>query len=197
MTHSRNGVSACELQRHLGVKYDTAFRIAHRIRKLMYQDTRTLEGTVEVDETYVGGVQRRSRVPKKKAIVFGIAERDRKKVYAKVVANSRESTLVPIIFSKVEQGSTVMSDEFKSYYSVSEAGFTHYTVNHSAYQYADGNTNTNTIESFWSLLKRGLDGTHHAVSPKYLQRYVDEWVFRWNYRENVFEVLLAKAVRPF
>lgn len=198
MSHAKNGMAANELHRHIGVKYQTAFRMLHQIRRLLHLDAPQLQGTVEVDETYIGGVQRRTRKPSNKMIVFGIAERERGKVYAEVVPNAKEVTLVPIIFNRVVQGATVMSDEHKSYEGVPDAGFTHYHVKHAAHQYADGPVHTNTIEGFWSQLKRGMDGTHHCVSAKYLQRYVDEYAFRWNHRdEQVFGLILAKAVQPF
>ena len=198
MSQSRNGVSAKEIERHVKVTYKCAFRMMHKIRSLMAQGGSPFEGTVEVDETYVGGRAKgkRGRGALHKTPVFGISSRDEKKVYAKVVANTRSATLMPLIRENVAIGANVMSDEYRSYHGSTKMGYKHETVQHGIGEYVRGNVHTNGIEGFWSNMKRGIDGTHHAVSPKYLQNYVDEFAYRWNHRNDdshLFDLLLGSV----
>ena len=197
-TTTRHGVPAKELQRQLGVTYKTAWRMGHEIRKYMARvDGETpLGGIVEVDETYIGGKRsggKRGRGAPGKTVVFGMLERDGD-VMAKVVPNVRKKTLQPLIKGNVEQGSTVNSDELKSYSGLSKAGFEHETVNHSAGEYVDGNCHVNGLEGFWARLKLSIRGTHVHVSRKHLQKYVKEFEYRYNMRKNpgqMFDRLLA------
>lgn len=197
MSQAKNGVSAKELERHLGVTYKCAWRIAKQIRSLMTQGGSLLSGTVEADETYNGGVgkhNKRGRAAENKTPVFGIVQRQGE-VKAVVVPNVKSSTIMPIIRENVEIGTDVMTDEFRIYNKVYKSGYNHRQVNHSAKQYVNGDVHTNTIEGFWSQLKRSIDGTYHKVSPKYLQTYVDQSAFFYNYRKSIFplfEVLLAR-----
>lgn len=200
--NSKNGVSAMELQRHLGVTYKTAWRMANRIRLLMQnqdQDGRMMQEVVEADETYVGGKRRgkRGRGAEGKTPVIGIAERGGE-VKAIVCENTKAATVIPFICENVKQGSQVMTDEYRSYRRVSLNGFKHQTVNHGSKQYVVGDIHTNTIEGFWSQLKRSVNGTYHSVSPKYLQNYVDEFAYRYNRRHHphhLFSVLVPTAAR--
>jgi len=201
-SNSKNGVSAKELERHLGVTYKTAWRMAKQIRLLFAdqdQDGELLNDIVEADETYIGGKQKgkRGRGAANKTPVIGIAERDGE-VKAIVAENTKASTIIPFIKENVEQGSEVMTDEYLSYTSVSMNGFQHSTINHSSGNYVNGIIHTNTIEGFWSQLKRSINGTYHSVSPKYLQSYVDEFAFRYNLRhssQHLFQVLLPVAAK--
>ncbi len=197
-TTTRHGVAAKELQRQLGVTYKTAWRMGHLIRKHM-ADTDgewQLVGTVEVDETYVGGKRsggKRGRGAPGKTVVFGMLERDGD-VMAKVVPNVRKKTLHTIIKENVEKGSTVNSDELASYNGLDKAGFEHETVNHGAGQYVDGDCHVNGIEGFWARLKLSIRGTHVHVSRKHLQNYVKEFEYRYNMRktpDRMFDRLLA------
>ena len=195
---TRHGVPAKELQRQLGVTYKTAWRMGHEIRKYMARvDGETpLGGIVEIDETYIGGKRsggKRGRSAPNKTVVFGMLERGGN-VMTKVVPNVRKKTLQPIIKGNVEQGSTVNSDELKSYSGLSKAGFEHETVNHSAGEYVDGDCHVNGIEGFWARLKLSIRGTHVHVSQKHLQKYVKEFEYRHNMRkrpELMFDRLLA------
>lgn len=196
MSQGKNGVSAMELQRHIGVTYKTAFRMMHQIRKLMASSPSMLGGTVEVDETYIGGKAKgkRGRGAAKKTPVFGAVQRGGE-VRAVAVSNVRASTVMPLIRENVRIGTTVMSDELASYNTSTKHGYKHERVKHSAGEYVRGNTHTNTIEGFWSQLKRSVDGTYHSVSPKHLQRYVDEFAFRYNHRDqvpHVFQLLVSR-----
>ena len=200
--NSKNGVSAKELQRHLGVTYKTAWRMANKIR-LLFQaqdvDGEMMSDIVEADETYVGGKRRgkRGRGAAGKTPVIGIAERNGE-VKAIVAPDTKAATIIPFIRENVEQGAQVMTDEYHSYKRVSLNGFKHQTVNHGSKQYVVGDCHTNTIEGFWSQLKRSVNGTYHSVSPKYLQNYVDEFAYRYNRRhapEHLFRVLIPTAAR--
>ena len=197
-TTTRHGVAAKELQRQLGVTYKTAWRMGHELRKYMAEvDGETpLSGDVEADETYVGGRTtggKRGRGAPNKTVVFGMLERGGD-VMATVVPNVRKKTLQPIIKENVVEGSTVHTDELKSYSGLSKAGFDHETVNHGAGEYVDGDCHVNGIEGFWARLKLSIRGTHVHVSAKHLQTYVKEFEYRYNRRkrpEAIFGDLVA------
>lgn len=198
---SRNGVAALELQRELKITYKTAWRMAKQIRLLFAQNKDVFGGTVEMDETYVGGKGRnnkRGRGAENKTPVFGIASRTGK-VKAYVLPNVRTRTILPIINEAVSKKTKVMTDEYVIYHALKKNGYNHKAVQHAVKEYVRGKVHTNTIESFWSQLKRSLDGTHHAVSPKYLQSYVDEFVYRWNQRGDerpLFHLMLGQVAKP-
>lgn len=193
---SKNGVSAKELERTLGVTYKTAWRMARQIRLLMQQDDDMLGGNgtaVEVDETYIGGKRKLARKYTNKSIVFGQVERDGS-IKAKHVKSSGARVLLPEIEQNITKGTNIYSDEYGVYRTLKKRGYSHTTVNHSTLEYVRGIAHTNTIEGFWSQLKRSIDGSYHAVSPKYLQSYVNEFVFRYNHRAvAICPVLLVRA----
>jgi transposase len=196
---SRNGVAAKELERQLGVTYKTAWRIAKQIRQLFEQNAEALKGIVEVDETYVGGKAhgKRGRGAENKTPVIGIVEREGK-IKVTVTADTKQSTVMPLIKATVEKGSKVMTDEYNVYNGVKEAGYEHETVAHGEKEYARGNVHTNTLEGFWSQFKRSVDGTHHFVSPKYLQLYADEHAWKRNHRLSslpMFDLMLSRAAK--
>jgi len=204
MTSTRCGISAKQLERELGVTYKTAWRMFTLIRnELMNQDDTTLEGEVEADETYVGGKRKSGRGrpragDKVKTPVFGMVERGGK-VVAVPVANAAELSLLPHMRKRIQRDSKVFTDEWRAYSQVGLAGYTHETINHSSGVYVSGDIHTNTIEGFWSLVKRGISGTHHAVSRKWLQGYLNEYAWRYNHRDvrgegqSMFGLLLVRA----
>lgn len=197
-SNSKNGVAALEIQRDLGVTYKTALRMCHQVRTLMEQDGDMLGGDgerVEIDETYIGGVHKRKQGRSKKQIVFGVVERYGA-VKAKHVKSAGARVLLPEIKATIALGTEIHSDEWKAYKTLPKRGYSHTTVNHSKLEYVRGTTHTNTIEGFWSQLKRSIDGTYHAVSPKYLQNYLNEFVFHYNFRDaTVYPILLELAVQ--
>lgn len=184
---SKNGVSAKELQRQLGVTYKTAWRMANKIRTLFDdKDIKQLEDIIEIDETYIGGKShgKRGRGSENKTAIIGAVQR-KGEIRAKVVSNTRSSSVKPFVRQNIKIDSQVMTDEYRAYTYLSQNGYYHNTVNHSAKEYARGNVHTNTIEGFWSQLKRSIEGTYHSVSPKYLQNYVNEFSHRYNLRNAI------------
>jgi len=197
---SKNGVSAKELERQLGVTYKCAWRMAQQIRTLFEDNDPdgTLGNIVEADETYYGGKKRgkRGRGAGGKTPIIGITERGGN-IKAIVTTNVKRSTVLPFIKKNVRLGTTLMTDQFSVYSRVSLYGYQHHRINHSAKQYVDGIIHTNSIEGFWSQLKRSVSGTYHSVSPKYLQRYVNEFAFRYNARKletPLFDLFLGRVV---
>lgn len=204
MASTRCGISAKQLEREIGVTYKTAWRMAYLIRKeLMQQDGAPMGGTVEADETYIGG--RRRGTPRgrpgpgsHKVAVFGIAQR-KGRVMAMTVPNVRKATLLPHLTRRVLPASVVYTDELKSYDGLTKAGYRHDRINHSEEVYVSGDAHVNTIEGFWSLTKRGISGVYHAVSAKHLQGYLNEYAWRYSHRADeqpLFETLLLRAATP-
>jgi transposase-like protein len=208
MGSTKCGISAKQIQRETGVTYKTAWRMFRQIRTLMSEEI-SLEGAaVEVDETYFGGKRkgRRGRPPSwdhKKSAVVGLVQREGR-VIAKTAKNVKKSTLLGMVREYVLPESTVYTDELNSYKGIEKlldkdgkpAGYQHRRINHSAGVYVSGDVHTNTIEGFWSLIKRGIGGTHHAVSQKFLQSYLDEYAFRYNRRdipEPMFKQILEQV----
>lgn len=194
---AKNGVSAKEIERHLGVTYKTAWRIAKQVRELMQQSGNPLSGIAEVDETYIGGKHRRKGMFDNKTAVIGIVEKKKDSGQIKALATKQANATValPFLQSSIVVGTIVHSDESRIYTRVKRT-FDHEFVNHSKLEYSRAGVHTNTIEGFWGQLKRSIDGTYHCVSPKYLQLYVNEFVYRYNHRQApVFPVLIAAAAR--
>lgn len=191
---SKKAMSAHQLHRMLGVTYKSAWFMAHRIRYGMTEGPMAtmLKGTVEVDETWVGGKEKRAFDPKtrtyktgftNKTPVVALVERGGK-VRTRVVADVTAKSLHKAIRENVDASAAINTDELRAYRGVGEhfeGG--HATVNHGAKEYARGDVTTNTVESFFSLLKRGVYGNFHHVSRKHLHRYADEFAFRWNRRK--------------
>lgn len=201
MTSTRHGVAAKELERQIGCTYKTAWRMAHELRKLMASADHngTLGGHVEVDETMIGGKRpgKRGRGAAGKTVVMGMVERDGN-VRAGVVPNVKRKTLEPIITTNVRLGSTVSSDELRTYNSLGKF-YQHQSVQHGAKEYARGDCHVNTMEGHWSQLKRSIRGTHVHVSPKHLWKYVAEFSYRRNMRgshQGMFNRLVASFSLP-
>ena len=189
IANAKNGISSCELARALDVQQKTAWFMLHRIRLAMKTGTfRKLTGTVESDETFIGGKSKNKHVHKRtpgrgavgKAIVQGLLERGGE-VRAQCVGSTDDQTLAGNVRKNVEHGATVYTDNAPGYRDLCLTHF-HEWVDHVA-QYVNGCVHTNGLENFWSLLKRSLGGTYVAVAPFHLERYVDEQAFRFNQRQ--------------
>ncbi|MDB5282106.1 MAG: hypothetical protein JWO06_1181 [Bacteroidota bacterium] len=201
---SKNGVSAKEIERQIGVTYKTAFRMLHKIRSLLENDLELLDGIIELDETFVGGKNKNRHRDKKvqgcqgrsfkdKTPVFGMLQRDGK-VKAFVVPNTNTESLMPHAFSHIAENATVCTDEWYAYEPLRHK-YTHEQIQHNKGEYANGNITTNRVENYWSNVKRTLNGTYITVSKKYLQNYVNEVSFKFNHRKdkNLFDILINKV----
>jgi transposase-like protein len=185
---ARKGISSMQLSKQIGVTQKTAWFLLHRIRTACgNQIKKLLSGIIEVDETYIGGIEKNKHSKKRlhqkggttgKTAVMGMRDRGGR-VAAKVVKRTDKSTLQSEVMGAIEPGSTVCTDEHLAYEGLGEL-YDHRAVCHSAKQFVDGMASTNGVESVWALLKRGFYGIYHSFSDKHLQLYVDEFVFRLN-----------------
>ena len=185
---AKKGISACQIQRTVGMSYKTAWYLSHRIRAAMLETAKKpMGGTVEIDETYVGGKKRRWRPRSDKQVVIGIRQRngDLRMIHAE---DATSATVREIINANIGgHVEVIMTDESAIYPWALEKMHApkHQTINHSR-EYAHGDVHTNTVESAFSLLKRGIVGSWHKVSAKHLPAYLDEMCFRFNNRKNPY-----------
>lgn len=194
MAASKKGISAKQLERMLGVTYKTAWFMCHRIREAMTADTGRLlggpgsSGIVEADETFWGNAEKKAkdaRGASHKMMVVSLVERDGDKRSFHVAATTVNSaTLGPILKSQIAATARLMTDEHRAYKAPGHHFASHETVSHGQKEYARGDVTSNTVESSFAILKRGLNGTFHSVSEKHLQRYCNEFDFRWNTRQS-------------
>lgn len=195
LSSHKKGISSHQLAKDISITQKSAWFVLHRLRYAFDHPNykAAMEGTVEVDETYIGGAEGNKHADKKtegnqgrstktKKPVLGMIERGGN-VSAQVVDDTTKATVQEAIEAKVVAGSTVMTDEYLSYRGLNKT-YSHQIVQHSAKQYVNGMAHTNTMEGFWSLLKRGIDGIYHHVSFKHLQKYCDEFVLRYNSRKQ-------------
>jgi transposase-like protein len=194
MLTSKKGISALQIQRMMGFgSYETALSMCHKIRAALIEPEIKLGGIVEVDETYVGGDDRNRHIGKRfgttgrgaggKTPVIGAVKR-KGNVIARVVENTKTETIEAFIREAVSNRvSVICTDAYSSYRRLGRK-YPHAAVDHSKGEHVVGAIHTNTIEGFWSLVKRGIVGTFHKVSPKYLPLYVAEFQFRYNNRMN-------------
>ena len=197
---AKKGVSAKELQLQLDVTYKTAWYMAHRIRLAMQEDSDFCEkfsGTVEVDETYIGGRRKgkRGRGASNKVPVVAIKERTSGKIRMQALDRVTSTSLANFIREHSEPGSEVHTDEFSSYLWLDASEFVHESVNHTETYVRDGRIHTNGVENVWSLFKRGITGVFHKVSAKYLPLYLNEFSFRFNNRDqfNMMDLVLGEC----
>jgi transposase-like protein len=203
LNNTSKGISSVQLAKHLGVTQKTAWFMAHRIRAAAKQGTSQLSGTVEVDETYVGGLEKNKSISKRnkfskgrstatKTPVLGMIQRGGE-LRANVVKNCSIQTIQNHVENNVKPNSEIHTDEFHGYDRICRA-FTHNTVAHGRGEYVNGKVHTNTIEGFWAIFKRGYHGVYHWMSRKHMQRYVDEFVFRYNRRESKMNDMISGTV---
>lgn len=188
ITESKKGISANQLKRALRVQYRTAWYLCHRIRKAMVDSSAPkLSGIVEVDETYIGGKQRghRSKL-KNKDVVVGVRERGGDVRYVHVPDNKADTVYQVIADNVAKDAQAIMTDESNIYdFRLTQfKDVRHGTIKHKDKIYVTGDVHTNTVESAFSLFKRGIVGSFHKISLKHLQRYLNEFSFRFNNRKD-------------
>ena len=194
VTSHKKGISSLQLGRDLDITQKSAWFMLQRIRACFgIENNNELDNEVEADETYVGGKNKNRHANKKieasqgrsskdKTPVVGMVERSGK-LNAKKVEDVKSATLTREIVANVKESAKLYTDEWLGYKGVSRI-YDHSIVKHNQSQYVNGRVHTNTIEGFWSLLKRGIFGIYHFTSKKHLQKYVDEFVFRYNTRQG-------------
>jgi len=194
IVNCKNGISSCEIARDIGITQKSAWFMAHRIRLALHHGSLDrFSGEVEADETFIGGkarnmhiAQRKRRITgtggKDKTAVMGILERGGK-VRTTVIGNRKKNTLQAEVEKHVEAGAALYTDALLSYDGL-EGRYAHQVIDH-AVKYVDGQVHTNGLENFWSLLKRGLNGTYVSVEPFHLFRYLDEQAYRYDNRKDM------------
>jgi transposase-like protein len=197
MCAGKNGVSAKELERQLGIAYRSAWFMAHRIRYAMAHESwdKPLEGTVEADETYIGGKAhgKRGRGAANKTPVVSLVERGGE-VRSQMVTNVTGKNVKEVLEANVSPDATLMTDSYQVYTEPGKAFADHQTVDHGKNEYVRGDAYTNTVEGYFSQLKRSIDGTYHAISARHLPRYLAEFDYRYNTRTTTDGERTVKAI---
>jgi transposase-like protein len=191
MCEAKKGISANQMKRTLGVAFKTAWYLCHRIREAMKDaNTEPLSGTIEVDETYIGGRVRGKGIGKgvylrNKKMVMAALQREGQ-IRIRTGKTNDRATLHAFIKDCAPNPQRIMTDEWQAYVGIADADTTHETVQHSAKEYVRGDVHTNSVEGAFGLFKRSIVGSFHQISHKHLDRYLDEFEFRYNNRKNAY-----------
>jgi transposase-like protein len=210
--NSKKGISGYQLKREIDVTYKTAWRMLKLIRESMKDNLAKdlFSSIIEMDETYVGGKPRKEKSEiknkrgrgTKKTPVIGMIDRNSKKVKAQVAEKNKDGKklsgkqLMKIIEDNLLPNSTIITDEFSGYNRLNRSNkYSHHVIDHSK-DYCIGNIHTNNIESFWATLKRGIYGIYHHISVKYMDKYLNEFTFRYNNRDrkDIFDLLVKQTI---
>ena len=206
--NAKKGISSLQLARDLGINKNTAWYLQKRIRQAMNEEDQILKGLVEADETYIGGslTNKHEKLKEERAYnqsgmehkipVLGMIER-KGKIIVKVLNRAWGQEIKPILKEKVARESELITDGFGGYKDLGKHFANHVILNHSKKIRKIGEYHTNTIEGFWSMLKRAIIGQYHKISTKHLQDYLNEMAFKYNYRnrENAFNTLLSNSLK--
>lgn len=212
--NAKKGLSSRQLSRDLGINRNTAWYLQMRIRKAMQEgdDQNLFEGIVEVDETYIGGAKANHSKKKRQArrdsglqitgmqhkqAVIGLLERGGR-VKLQVIEKAQSKIIKPIIEQTVSKDASLVTDGFGGYYGLDKRYKEHHVLNKEKEEYVKGEYHTNTLEGFWTLLKRGIYGQYHKVSVGHLQEYLNEFTFKYNHRGNKsnFDLLINRCLIP-
>jgi transposase-like protein len=205
ISSAKKGISSLQLARTIGVHKNTAWYIQKRLRSVMQNEILSMSGLIEIDETYIGGSlsnmaqhEKKKRNPYRsgmihKVPVLGIIERYNKKVILDVIQHAKGDLIKPILKKKINAKSKIVTDGHGSYYGLNKLFKKHVKINAEKKQRSWGRYNINTIEGFFSIIKRAIIGQYHQLSAIHLQSYMDEISFKKNHVENVFEALLNKS----
>lgn len=202
MCASKKGISAHQMHRMMGITYKSAWFMCHRIRYAMAMPSKKkLRGIIEVDETYIGGRKKGSGkvgaagVAEKAPVVALVQRNGEVRSYAVPVVSAQ--SLREVVFANVHKSAHLMTDELKAYKKIGKNFASHESVQHSKLEYVRGNVSTNTVEGFFGLLKRGVNGTFHHISREHLHRYLSEFDFRYNRRKITDQQRTVQAIAGF
>ncbi|OON99222.1 MAG: hypothetical protein ATN35_01735 [Epulopiscium sp. Nele67-Bin004] len=201
LSTTKKGISSIQLSKELGITQKSAWYMIHRIREAVIGESQNkLNGIIEVDETYIGGKESNKHNSKKqnlgrgvvgKEIVLGMVQRGGN-VRAFHIDDTKSTTLERFVKDNVAVESIVFTDEHKGY---AQLVYPHYIVKHSHNQYVSGDVHTNTIEGFWSLVKRSVVGIYHYISPKHLNRYLQEFTHRYNHKTDKPSIIMNSILK--
>jgi len=203
-SNAKSGISAKEMERQLGVTYKCAWRILNLIRTALKQQNGKLQGEVETDSTYFGGrypsgkynKHQKAAIADKSVLMAAIERKGDMK--AEVTPDIKAQTITGFVEKNVEQGSRLLTDASRNYEQVAK-GYDRHMIDHHRGVYVRGDVHINNVETFWAHIKRSIKGTHKVISKKYLQSYLDGFVFHYNNRRNDnarFAALLGALLRP-